>query len=95
MADLQNVQNESSESRSNAFAGGVAGGGLGTYVASVLPRVQQAKPAFDPSGSVLQAANQYSGIGNASSDSTLKISDPYGVNMRNSLRQSSSGKAEE
>ena len=54
---------------------------------------QGVTPAFDPAGSVLLAANQYSGIGLGSSDVTMRISNPYGTAMRDQLKESGSGKA--
>ncbi len=95
MADLQQDDDERApESRTAHFSAGASGSGMGSTIASVLPQVQQARPDFDPTGSVLQAANSWSGVGNGSSDSTLRVADPYGLNMRNSLRQMDDGKAE-
>jgi len=76
------------ESRSDAFSGGIAGGG---HIASSLPEVQQASPDFDASGSVLTAANLYSGVLNGSSENTLRISSPYDLAMRQTLQSSGKG----
>jgi hypothetical protein len=70
--------------RRGEFDGGA--GGFGANVASALPQVAQASPNFDSSG-VLMAANKYSGLGLGSSDSTMHIQDPYGIAMRDQLKQ--------
>lgn len=80
--------------RSAEFSGGTQGGGGSAYIASSLPKVIQAPAAFDSSGSVLQAANKYSGVGNGSSSGTLKIADPYSLAMRDQLASSGSGTTE-
>jgi hypothetical protein len=79
------------DSRSAHFDAGASGSGAGTTIASSLPRVAQVNPAFDASGSVLDAANRFSGVGNGSSSSTMRISDPYGQSMRDQLKSSGSG----
>jgi hypothetical protein len=81
------------ESRTDAFAGGRAGGGPGVHIATAIP-VQQADPSFNPASSVLLAANQYSGVGLGSSDATMRVSNAYGVMMRDQLKQSGSGKVQ-
>lgn len=70
-------------SRTSEFSSGIAGGGS---IASALPEVAQATPNFNPSSSVLMAANQYSGLGLGSSDSTMRIANPYGIAMRDQLK---------
>jgi hypothetical protein len=92
MADLQQSDEQTLESRTDAFSGGVAGGGA-AHIASSLPRVQQATPTFDPTSSVLLAANTYSGVGNGSSSGTMRISNPFGQAMKDQLQSSGSGKA--
>jgi hypothetical protein len=91
MADLQQDDEQAPESRTAHFSAGASGSGMGSTIASALPQVKQASPDFDPASSVLLASNQYSGLGNASSDSTLKIANPYGLSMRNSIRQGNMG----
>lgn len=96
MDDLQQQGDaQASESRAQAFSGGMSGGGGSAYIASALPRVQQAPRAFNPSASVLMAANSYSGVGNGTSGGTLRISNPFGAAMMSTLKQSGSGKAQE
>jgi hypothetical protein len=91
MADPMD-DSQAQASRSSQFSDGIAGGGA---VASSLPQVAQASPDFDSSGSVLTAANAYSGLGLGSSDSTMRIANPYGLAMRDSLRATGSGKVPE
>jgi hypothetical protein len=95
--DLTSQEDDSPNSggRSAHFQGGVNGGGFGAHIASALPKVKQASPDFDPASSVLMAANQYSGVGLGSSDSTMRVSNPYGMSMRNSIKQMDDGNAEE
>lgn len=57
----------------------------GTHEATAVP---QASPKFAPDASVLLAANQYSGVGLGTSDSTLSVANPYGKSMRDTLKQS-------
>jgi hypothetical protein len=80
---------QQAEGRLSEFAGGQYGGGTGVHTATAIP-AQQANPDFQPA-SILMAANQFSGAGLGSSDSTLRISDPYAVAMRDALKQSGSG----
>lgn len=77
-------------SRAREFAGGAGGGGEGVHAASTMATTQ-ASPDFQPA-SILMAANTYSGIGNATSQSTLRVANPYGLAMQQTLKENSSGK---
>lgn len=56
----------------------------GVHTATAM-RAPQADPSFQPA-SVLMASNQYSGVGNGSSDNTLSVTEPYQKSMRDQLR---------
>jgi len=73
------------ESRSSAFASGQTGSMEGMHVATATPSPRPAERAFNPASSVLMAANRYSGVLNASSEGTLRISNPYGLAMKETL----------
>jgi hypothetical protein len=77
--------------RAAHFRSGASGDFSGTHAATSIPEVQQASPVFNPASSVLMAANQFSGVTNASSEGTLKVSNPYGLMMAESLKQSGTG----
>lgn len=80
MADLQqgDAQGDAqaSESRAQAFSGGVTGGG-GVSIASALPRVQQANPEFNASASALMIPNSMRTINGVSDSSYMNQMLPY------------------
>lgn len=63
----------------------------GVHEATAAIPARQAASAFNNSASVLLAANAWSGVENASSKSTLAVSNPYAESMHSSLKASGSG----
>lgn len=70
-------------SRAGHFAAGVTG--EPEHIATAIPPPQQADPTFQPA-SVQMSQNQYSGVGNGSSDNTMSVLEPYQKSMRDQLR---------
>ena len=89
-SDIYEGQGQRPASRIQEFGGGIVGGGT-THIAGTLPEVNQAPASFDASGSVLMAANQFSGVGLGSSNSTVRINNAYGAMMRDQLKESGNG----
>jgi hypothetical protein len=69
MTDLQD-DDQAQESRASAFQDGIAGGSLGARIATSLPRVQQAAPAFNASASTLLIQNSMRTINGVSDSAT-------------------------
>ena len=82
------------ESRNGAFVGGAihgrTGGTFGTRIATAqLPQAHQAS-GFQ-FGSVLEAANQYSGVLGGSSKPTESVKNPYALMIAGQLAESGTG----